>query len=468
MKKVFVKRLVMGLGALLFALAMGGIVACSEEVPEPTPDEPETPAVPEEPAPAPVPDPTPVGRSREIELSAQQRGFVDATINTSFNAFVLANRLERELGEPHPETDYRRDVADNIVFSPLGMSYAAVTLANAAAGESRNQILSALGYSGSRIEDVNSFYKYLNGQLTSLDPTSRYKAANSIWIKSQFKNFVHAAYPKIMEEFYGATTTYLSNFRSDDGGVIIDNWGRTESEGFLESFYTDGDAYSYFLVGNIQYFKSGWVTPFDETETADATFHNEDGTESTVKMMKNKGRFFKKASNKDFLAVRLPYGNEAFSMIVILPRTDIDNCIEAVAQRKDALVDLAKEQGLEGNHLLRLPRFDVSYQVGRFRELMLELGVSDVFDGDRADFSGMFDLSGLRAIYPNPYATGFVQSCRIAVDEKQTEAASGYYVVAHSGEEEDPYEIVFDRPFLFLISERSTGMPVFMGRVTKL
>lgn len=159
MKKEFVKRLVMGLGALLFALAMGGIVACSEEVPEPTPDEPETPAVPEEPAPAPVPDPTPVGRSRDIELSAQQRGFVDATINTSFNAFVIANRLERELGEPHPETDYRRDVADNIVFSPLGMSYAAVTLANAAAGESRNQILSALGYSGSRIEDVNSFYK---------------------------------------------------------------------------------------------------------------------------------------------------------------------------------------------------------------------------------------------------------------------------------------------------------------------
>ncbi len=156
-------------------------------------------------------------------------------------------------------------------------------------------------------------------------------------------------------------------------------------------------------------------------------------------------------------------------MSIFYPRVEIDRCIEAIEGDKEYLTWLAKDMLVSSDrHMLHMPRFDVAYSSHIVKGIMHGLGATDAFDQDKADLSGMFDLGRMAGLYANPYGTLMVQSCRIAVDEKETEAASGAYVLGHSGESEDPYEIVFDRPFIFIISERSTGLPLFMGRITKL
>lgn len=463
MKKKFKNYIFRSTWRLVAVALVAVAVACSEDVPEPTPDGPETPEVPEAPE-----EPAPVqgGRSRNIELTAQQQGFVDATIDMSFKMFEALNLQEREVEAL--ESVLERPV-DNIVFSPLGASYAAMALANGAAGDSQSQILTALGFEGHSIEEVNEYYRFLSGELSSLDPNSKFKIANSIWFTTMYIDCVKAAYVKTMQDYYEAPTTVLDNFDYDDGGVVINDWGRQATEGFLDHFFILGSLETPMALTNILYFRGGWVWPFDEKETKDAVFHNEDGTESTVKMMTLEKRTLRKVSSENYLALRLPYGNEAFCMTLILPRVEIDKCIEALRNDVKPLTLLAKDNTQPDDHRVFLPRFDITYRSIRIAGVMSYMGAKDAFDPDKADLSGMFDLERAKIVDKgnNPHGANLIQTCRIAVDERKTEAASGAYVLGHSGIV-DEENIVFDRPFLFLISERSTGIPLFMGRVTKL
>lgn len=126
MKKDYLNCIFRSLWGLVAVALVAVAGACSEDVPEPTPESPETPEVPEAPE-----EPAPVqgGRSRKIELTAQQQGFVDATIDMSFKMFEALNLQERDVEALGSALD--RPV-DNIVFSPLGASYAAMALANGA------------------------------------------------------------------------------------------------------------------------------------------------------------------------------------------------------------------------------------------------------------------------------------------------------------------------------------------------
>ena len=54
----------------------------------------------------------------------------------------------------------------------------------------------------------------------------------------------------------------------------------------------------------------------------------------------------------------------------------------------------------------------------------------------------------------------------VAVDEAGTEAAAATAVVMKlTAAPDEPVEVTLDRPFIFLIQERSTGNILFLGRV---
>jgi serpin B len=83
------------------------------------------------------------------------------------------------------------------------------------------------------------------------------------------------------------------------------------------------------------------------------------------------------------------------------------------------------------------------------------MGMTDAFT-DRADFSGM---SADRRLV----ISKVVQSVHIEVDENGTEGAAGSGGVIKKGPH--PAEFVADRPFLFLVRDRSSGHVLFIGRV---
>ncbi|MHC4862416.1 MAG: serpin family protein, partial [Planctomycetota bacterium] len=106
-----------------------------------------------------------------------------------------------------------------------------------------------------------------------------------------------------------------------------------------------------------------------------------------------------------------------------------------------------------------LPKFEITCPVDLTRTLAA-MGMSDAFDGRRADFTGMTAT--------RPLVIGAVlHKAFVKVDEAGTEAAAATVVTMRKGgEASKPLEFVADHPFLFLIRHRMTGCVLFVGRVT--
>ena len=108
---------------------------------------------------------------------------------------------------------------------------------------------------------------------------------------------------------------------------------------------------------------------------------------------------------------------------------------------------------------LMLPKFSMEYSVG-LNDPLKALGLKRAF-GQDADFSGMAEeplfISEVR------------QKSYVDVDEQGTEAAAVTTVTMHtlSARMEPPnrFEMIVDRPFLFVISDDATGSILFVGIV---
>jgi serpin B len=109
-----------------------------------------------------------------------------------------------------------------------------------------------------------------------------------------------------------------------------------------------------------------------------------------------------------------------------------------------------------------MPKFEFEYSAS-LADALQALGMTDAFDANLADFSGMLDASA-----PEPLVIGDVlHKAFISVDEEGTEAAAATTVMmaGSAAPEDEPLEIDIDRPFIFLIRDTQTGTILFMGRV---
>ena len=218
------------------------------------------------------------------------------------------------------------------------------------------------------------------------------------------------------------------------------------------------DMLAYLL--NAMYFKSQWSNKFSKDATIDKPFTDEAGNKAQVKMMRQEKKF-PYMENELFQAVSLPYGNSAFSMTVILPKAG-----KTVSQAVAALKGNGWKECMNNMYHeevdLWLPRFETQFHI-KLNDILSEMGMPLAFDEKKADFKAM----SLYAL-----ALSFVQQdAAIKVDEEGTEAA----VISSAGMMEATavapghiYKFHADHPFLYLITEKSTGAILFAGRYSNI
>ena len=94
------------------------------------------------------------------------------------------------------------------------------------------------------------------------------------------------------------------------------------------------------------------------------------------------------------------------------------------------------------------------------KEALQDLGVTDAFDAKAADLTGIAEKGGL-------FVSDVTHKTHISVDEKGTEAAAatgiGVSEASANAEEEEPKEVVLDRPFVYLIVDNQNNLPIFIG-----
>jgi serpin B len=164
-------------------------------------------------------------------------------------------------------------------------------------------------------------------------------------------------------------------------------------------------------------------------------------------------------SNEYFTIAEFPYGNEAFSMVILLPnegKTLSESVSNLTAPNWMMWNEAMKEELLQ----VLLPCFSLDYKKDLGADL-LAMGVKDAFNSERADFSGISESS--------LFLSSFFQAYHLKVDEKSTvsESVTINEMSRYSGPRPSVPFLV-NRPFAFLIKENSTGLILFAGKISEL
>lgn len=204
--------------------------------------------------------------------------------------------------------------------------------------------------------------------------------------------------------------------------------------------------------------------PFDIKKTLPRPFFRENGELiGDVPMMKQVS-YLRNAYIEPLKStiVELPYGDrndDRFSMLLILPHARLSAAFRAL--RTFDIANIFKAFPTDENDfeeiILTVPKFEINSNFNANTELE-QLGVTDVFNPNEADLSKMFSNRTQQ-----PYLSHVIQKARIQVHELGTIAAAVTVVSCSSRGLID--EIIFDRPFGFLITDQLTNAILFAGQV---
>jgi serpin B len=349
--------------------------------------------------------------------------------------------------------------SDHIFVSPLSAGLAFGMLSNGAAGDTFDEIGRTFGFADISNEDINNYYLKMLTELKAADKKVALESANSIWIRNGFP--VLDAFVKVNKEKYDAEVRN-EDFSNPATLAMINAWCAEKTHGKIDRIIDELPEDAVMCLMNALYFKGIWSKPFDKAFTLDNTpFYNEDGTTTPVSMM-HKERMARYAAGEGFEMVELPYGNEAFSMMLLLPEKG--STVTSVAESLDATVwddCLARLWKCEVD--LRFPRMSIKYEI-ELNDVLKSMGMPLAFDELKADFSRINPDRPL-------YISKVVQKTTLDINEEGTEAAAVTVIVVGDMLSPGPPERVtmtFDRPFLLFIRENSTGVILFAGLTKKL
>lgn len=346
----------------------------------------------------------------------------------------------------------------NVFFSPLATATNMAMIANGAAGNTRKEILDALGFADNTagINDLNSAYQKLIETLPATDPKTNLHLAASMWVKHDLK-----INPDFIEQCNSVYKSEMFYMDTDNSTTIdrINEWCRKNTSGaILHMFdHNNGNDMGRLNIINAVDFRGIWKDKFDEP-TKRETFTATDGTECTIDMM-HMTDILHYAYDDKIRIVRKFFGNTAFAIDFILPSipgTTI-NDITTILTRQ--YLTALYHDGVYCSIELSVPKLTLETDYDMIPYLRL-LGINDLFTPDKADLTNI--CSGL-------FASRSIQKAKFTMDEKGAEAQSVNSTIM--GDTSigtiDHNVFTLDRPFIFMITETSTGAILFMGKVER-
>ncbi|HCM20585.1 MAG TPA: hypothetical protein DIC46_07365, partial [Porphyromonadaceae bacterium] len=357
----------------------------------------------------------------------------------------------------HVFDEERADKDANFMVSPFSLSMALAMTWNGADGETKKAMQETLKMDAYSDEELNAYYQKMKDALLKTDPSTKLSIANSIWT-NQFVS-IKPAFIDVNKKYYDAEVQAVdfSDVKTKDR---INRWASDNTNGLIQSVLDKTQREDLMYLLNAIYFKGIWTSKFDAKNTSKKLFTQEDGTRKEVDMMHQTAEF-NYTADETVQAVQLPYGNQAFSMLVLLPQEG-KQLQDVVPVLKEGDYWAHFTSGLHNAEVeLSLPKFKTEYSK-RLNDILIDkMGMGIAFS-NAADFSRMSDQDA---------NISFVkQDTYIGTDEEGTEAAAVTVVgIIETSLPVQPEKVVFNanKPFVYVIKENSTGAVLFMGTVKK-
>lgn len=344
---------------------------------------------------------------------------------------------------------------ENIMISPLSISVALAMAYNGAGSETKAEMEQTLKLNGLTTQEINASYESLIASLQSLDKDVVFEIANAIFYSLGFS--VKQDFLNINKNVYDAEVQSL-DFGSSWAVPTINNWVADKTHDKIKKIIDMLNPYDRMVLLNAVYFNGIWSQQFDEKGTHNLDFHKTDGTTVKVPMM-NKEEKLDYTANSLFAAVKMPYGEGHYNMIILLPADgkNAQNVIDNLSASnwknwQDAF-------STEDHVVITMPRFKFAFEMPLI-DVLKEMGMQKAFQATFADFSKISD--------EDLYISSVMHKSFIDVNETGTEAAavtSITFTTTSAGNEPPKKYFNVNKPFVFAITEKDTGAILFMGEV---
>jgi serpin B len=360
--------------------------------------------------------------------------------------------LYRALGKSNP--------TPNLIESPYSVAEALSMLAAGTAGRSKEQLDSALAGSGKSIDPVRR--AALRSALTSANAYglgTEVLISNELWVATAYP--INDPYRAELAQHYSAKGVSVPFAENTQAAIdAINTWASTSTKGLIPSVVSPDSIKSHTraVLTNAIYFEGTWARQFAPQATANARFTLKGGRKLSVPTMRSTtGVGY--GPNTKIVSLGFTAG---YTMDILAPakttEKSLDNAMATLhspesARKSVQCLDVA----------VSLPKWSATSTLDQLPDALKSLGVTDVFDGQRADLSPMSSAEQL-------YVSDVVQVATINVDEKGTKAAAVTAIVASPvsspppNDRRCPSSIAIDRPFAYVIRHHS-GEIIFAGRV---
>ncbi len=355
-----------------------------------------------------------------------------------------------------------RDEDGNLIYSPYSIFQALLMTGAGAEGATASQMASVLGVD---LDDpeihnlMNALNKVLTTQPEYLNDGAQpltFNIANAVWAQKDYH--FEQSFLDILSANYNAGLKLVDFNNPEDARALINLWVAAQTNDKIQELIPAGllDQMTRMVLTNAIYFKGGWSNQFEEKDTEDGSFTLADGSSVTVPFMH--GNFTLSALvNEQLSAVRLPYEGGNYAMAAIMPQDNFAE-FEAELTASDLEQFLNSLQSSSAMVDLSMPKFQAESRFG-LGEILAGLGMSDAFDAQKADFSGMTGK-------PDLMISSVLHQATIDVNEEGTEAAAATAVaMSVTSMPGESYTIRLDKPFIYVIYETTTNTITFMGRV---
>ena len=346
---------------------------------------------------------------------------------------------------------------ENTLISPLSVICALAMVLNGAEGETKAQMEAMLGMSA---EELNLYlYSYVN----SLPHGEKYKLslANSIWFADGNRIDVNGDFLQTNADYYGADI-YEAPF--DESTLKdINNWVKKETDGMIPEILDEIPADALMYLINALAFEAQWREAYDESQIKDGIFTKEDGTKQDAEFMYGmESGYFDDGNATGFIKY---YDDEKYAFVAMLPNEGV-----SVSEYVDSLdgeelcAMLSSPQSVDV--MTSMPKFEIEYGT-ELSDALKAMGITDAFSTSECDLSGIG-----RPAAGDLFIGKVIHKTYISVSEKGTRAGAVTSIEATNGGVSAPISkpktVYLDRPFVYMLVDCETNVPLFMGTVTDI
>lgn len=278
-----------------------------------------------------------------------------------------------------------------IAFSPISITFMLSILLKGAVGSTHKELLDFLG------KEISLYSLFLNKENYNL---SDCKMTNLILV-NQNQN-VNQNFLNLMNQLVSISSEDFKNITNLVNK--INNYVEQNTNGLIKNLINENiiNSETIMCIINTLYFKMSWKTPFDEKKTAKKKFNNQ----KIVDMMHLDNLNIRYLENGDIQLVRIPYIDERYSLVIILPKKNTEDLQSYHKYLKHKLPSNAKCN-------ICIPKFTVKSKINLVPVLQ-KLGVTKLFTNE----------AELDKINQQAYISNMIHEVNICINEEGTEACA--------------------------------------------